>query len=125
MVHIILSLVLAKSISNDSFVVPSLQQLGDFFLTMEMDLETAKSCYQTAAEYLKDEGYRRHFADCAFRFGIILLLDGKEEVGKQKLTNSLRIYELAGDIQGHSYCKAILAECEVEGPKVRQTAKHY
>ena len=32
--------------------------------------------------------------------------------------NSQRIYELAEDPQGYSYCEAMLAECEIEGPKV-------
>src|ERR1700761_7292810 len=46
MVHTIISLVLAKSISDDSFVTVGLQRLGDFFLMIDKDLATANSCYQ-------------------------------------------------------------------------------
>lgn len=44
---------------------------------------------------------------------------------KQKLVNNRRIYELAEDAQGYSNCEVIVAECDVEGPKVRLTYKKY
>ena len=77
MVHAVLSLVLAKTISDDGIVVLCLQRLGDCFLEMGKDFENARLCYQTAIVYLKDAGKRRHVADCALRLGIILLLEGK------------------------------------------------
>ena len=52
------------------------------------------------------------------RLGVILLLEGKIADAKQKLSTSKRIYELAEDLEGWSYCESILAECETEGRKV-------
>src|ERR1700761_3315305 len=88
MVHTILVLLMATSICDDSIVVLSLQRLDDCFLIMERDFENAKSCYQTAIDYLKDAGLQRHVADCALRLGIILLLEGKVLEAKQILMNS-------------------------------------
>src|ERR1700761_9789662 len=107
MVHTVLSLALSKTISDDSIIVLSLQRLGNCFLTMKRDLESARSCYQTAIDYLKDAGMRRHVADCALRLGIIFLLEGKVLEAKRKLINSRRIYELVEDTQGYNYCESI------------------
>ena|ERR1700761_3816015 len=122
MVHTILSLVMAKSISDASLIGASVQRLGDFFLMADKDFATATACYHTALEQMKNDGARRHVADCVLRLGIVLLLEGKVGKAKRKVTNSRRIYELAADAQGCSYCEGILAECEVEGPKVSSTA---
>ena len=48
----------------------SLQQLGDFFLMAKQDLETAKSCYQTAA--MVDEHGQVTFSDPALILVAIL-----------------------------------------------------
>ena len=122
MVHTILSLVMAKNISDDSRISAGLQRLGDIFLMDDKDCSSANACYQVTMDVMKRAGVRRHVADCVLRFGIIHLLEGKIPEAKQKLMNSRRIYKLADDSQGHSYCEAILAECEVEGPKVSLTA---
>ena len=82
---------------------------------MQRDFQTVRSCYQTAVEYLKNAGLRRHAANCALHLGIILLLEGKMPKAKQRRINNRRIYELAEDAQGYSNCEVILAECDLEG----------
>ena len=118
MVHTILSLLIAKSISDDSFVAAGVQRLGDFFLMTDGDFLSAEACYEMTMQVMKNAGKRGNVADCVLRLGIILLLEGKVQDAKHKLTNSRRIYELAEDSQGHSYCEVVLAQCEIEGPKV-------
>ena len=122
MTHTILTLVLAKSISDDNFVAAALQRLGDIFLMTDKGFLSASTCYQANMDIIKYSGLRRHVADCVLRFGIVLLLEDRRAEAKRKLMNCRRIYELAEDSQGYSYCEAVLAECEVEGPKVSLTA---
>ena len=87
----------------------------------DKSFRSATTCYGVNMDIMKRSGQRRHVADCFLRFGIVLLMEGKLTEAKQKLKNSRRIYELAEDLQGYSYCEAVLAECEAEGPKVSLT----
>ena len=124
LVHTIITVALARSISDDSFVAAGLQRLGDIFIMTDNDFTSAKACYQMTMEVMRNAGARRHVADCVLRFGIVLLLEGKVAEAKQKLMNSRRIYKLAEDPQGYNYCEAILAECEIDCPKVTLTTIH-
>ena len=116
---------LVRSISEDSFVAAGLQRLGDLFLMTDKDLSSARACYHETLNIMRNAGARRHVADCVLRFGIILLLEGRVVEAKRKLINGRRIYELAEDPHGYSYCEAVLAECEVEGPRVSWTCTPY
>ena len=118
-VHIIISLVLAKCVADDSLVAMGLQRLGDIFLMSDKDISSARACYQANMDIIQYFGVRRPVADCVLRFGIVFLLEGKIVDAKRKFTNSRRIYKLAEDSQGYNYCEAVLAECEIDGPKVR------
>ena len=125
MIHTILALILGKSVSDDGYVAAALQCLGDIFLITDKNFVSATACYQANIDIIKCFGKRRQIADCALRFGIVLLLEGRVAEAKRKLINSRRIYELAEDSHGYNYCDAILVECEVEGPKVSLLVRPY
>ena len=87
-VHVILSLALARSISDDSLIAASLQRLGDIFMITHKDLSSANGCYRITMEIMKTASARRHVADCVLRLGILLLLEGKVADAKQKFTKT-------------------------------------
>ena len=125
MAHTILTLVLGKTISDDSYVAAAFQRLGDLYIMTDKDFTSAITSYHVSMDRQKYAGKRRHVADCVLRFGIVMLLKGKLAGAKHKFMNSRHIYELAEDAQGYNYCEAVLAECEIEGPKVSLAAMPY